>query len=618
MDRFSAPPAVRTLLRMIGLMLLACALLPALPVSAAAQPSPSAVIFRNARVFDGVRVLDDHDVLIEGGTVTRVGRRLRAPAGAVTVDARGKTLLPGLIDGHTHTFGEEALKEAVVFGVTTQLDMFTDPGTARSVRAQQRSGGAAGRADLFSAGTLVTAPGGHGTQFGIPIPTLTTPDSAQRFVDARIAEGSDWIKVVYEDGHALGLEFPSIDRATLQAVVEAAHRRDKLAVAHISDAKSARAAIEAGADGLAHLFIDQAQGADFAKMVAKRGAFVIPTLTVLKSMTGEGGGATLLDDPRIAPFLTPVSAAALAQGFPVVPGSPARLLPVAYSTVRQLKAAGVPIVAGSDAPNPGTAHGAALHRELELLVEAGLTPIEALRAATSAPARAFRLTDRGRIAPTLRADVVLVEGDPTRDIRATRAIVGVWKGGHPVDREPFARAASAARQAQQAGATRLEGGVVSDFESGKLDAAIGSWMPSADQLAGGKSTGNVRVVAGGAEEGAYALQIDGLISDAVPYAWYGAMWTPGPQPMVPVDLSATPTLSFWTRGDGKSYRIMIFTEAKGMTPLTRTFTAGPEWQEVRFTWSDFGIDGRGIAGIVLAGGPRPGPFEFRIDQLRLR
>ena len=103
-------------------------------------------------------------------------------------------------------------------------------------------------------------------------------------------------------------------------------------------------------------------------------------------------------------------------------------------SVRGLRAAGVTILAGTDVPNPGTAQGASLHGEMELLVEAGLTPAEALRAATSAPAEVFGLKDRGRIAPGLRADLVLVEGDPSLDIRATRAIVGIWKAGSAVER----------------------------------------------------------------------------------------------------------------------------------------------------------------------------------------
>ncbi|HEX9413179.1 MAG TPA: amidohydrolase family protein [Ktedonobacterales bacterium] len=104
------------------------------------------------------------------------------------------------------------------------------------------------------------------------------------------------------------------------------------------------------------------------------------------------------------------------------------------AALRQLTAAGVPILAGTDASMPGTTHGASLHREMELLAQAGLTPLEALAAATSVPARAFGLDDRGRVAPGLRADLVLVEGDPSQDFLATRHIRGVWKRGSAVDR----------------------------------------------------------------------------------------------------------------------------------------------------------------------------------------
>jgi imidazolonepropionase-like amidohydrolase len=575
------------------------------------QAASAQQVFRNARVFDGTRVLERQDVLVENGKIARMGRGLRAPAGSRVIDATGKTLLPGLIDSHTHTMGD-ALREAAVFGVTTHLDMFTDVALARTLRP-----GAAGRADLFSAGTMVTAPGGHGTQFGMPIPTITTPDSAQALVDRLVGEGSDWIKIVYEDGRALGISFRSISRPTMRAVIDAAHRRGKLAVVHISDAAGARAALEEGADGLVHLFIDKVD-ADFARLAAERRAFIIPTMAVLKSMTGTGGGATLVADARLAPYLLPTRTASLEQGFPVRPGMPARDFAVPNATVRQLKAAGVPILAGSDAPNPGTAFGAAMHRELELLVEAGLTPVEALQAATSIPARAFRLRDRGLIAPGMRADLLLVDGDPTRDITATRAIAGVWKDGVAIDREAFARTAAAARETQRRGASALADGLVSDFEAGRMAAALGAWMPSADNIAGGKSTGEASVAEGGAQGSGRSLHLRGTISNAIPYAWHGAMWTPGTEAMSPVDLSATPNLSFWSRGDGKTYRVMVFAQSRGMTPLIKTFTAGPEWAETKLAWSDFGIDGRGILGIVFAAGPQPGPFDFRVDQLRLR
>src|SRR6185295_16812816 len=106
-------------------------------------------------------------------------------------------------------------------------------------------------------------------------------------------------------------------------------------------------------------------------------------------------------------------------------------LTYARENVRILHAAGVPILAGSDVP----AHGLALHRELELLVQAGLDPVDALVAATSAPAAAFRLADRGRIAPGLRADLLLVQGDPTANIKNTRKIQRIWKAGVEVERE---------------------------------------------------------------------------------------------------------------------------------------------------------------------------------------
>ncbi|HEY0808765.1 MAG TPA: hypothetical protein VGD49_01340, partial [Longimicrobiales bacterium] len=168
----------------------------ALVVAIAGQANAQTpIVFKQARVFDGTNVIAAADVLVQDGKIARVATNIAAPAGAQIIDARGKTLLPGLIDAHTHTFGD-ALREAVIFGVTTTLDMFTDPQFAKLMREEQRAGKANDRADLFSAGVLVTTPGGHGTEYGMPIPTITSPDSAQAFVDARIAEGSDYIKLV--------------------------------------------------------------------------------------------------------------------------------------------------------------------------------------------------------------------------------------------------------------------------------------------------------------------------------------------------------------------------------------------------------------------------------------
>src|SRR5690606_4563552 len=170
---------------------------------------------------------------------------------------------------------------------------------------------------------------------------------------------------------------------------------------------------------LVHVFQDAPADAGLVALARERGAFVVPTLSVIAAFSGRGDD--IAGDPRLRGWLSPEQLQSLGDGSRF-PAPAADLLANAMESVRRLHAAGVPILAGTDAPNPGTAHGASLHGELQLLVEAGLTPAEALAAATSVPAKAFGLGDRGRIAPGLRADLVLVNGDPTQDITATRSI----------------------------------------------------------------------------------------------------------------------------------------------------------------------------------------------------
>jgi imidazolonepropionase-like amidohydrolase len=155
---------------------------------------------------------------------------------------------------------------------------------------------------------------------------------------------------------------------------------------------------------------------------------------VLESETGRASGASLVSDPHLGPLLTKAEIGNLQSAFHFSGRVPTFSLDHARAAVAALKAAGVPLLAGTDAPNPGMAHGVSLHRELELLVGAGLTPMDALAAATSTPARVFGLLDRGRIAPGLRADLVLVHGEPDRTITDTRSIVEVWRNGAAVTR----------------------------------------------------------------------------------------------------------------------------------------------------------------------------------------
>lgn len=504
-------------------------LLPTPDPVAAVLDGPFAV--EGARVFDGENVLESATVLVRDGKVEAVGAGVEVPAGVEVIDGRGKTLLPGLIDSHTHAFGD-SLERALQFGVTTELDMFSDYRAAATAR-QEQAEGVYDRADLFSAGTLVTVPGGHGTQFGLNIPTLERAEDADAFVAARVAEGSDYIKLVYDDGKSWGGRLPTLSRETMAAVVRAAHKRGKLAVAHIHAARAGREVLEEGGDGLVHLFIDE-EDPGFAEVAAKSGAFVIPTLTILESVSGLPTGAGLAEDPRFADFLTAAEKTGLRRKL-VHDNGGAERFAIPMHTVASLHERGVPILAGTDAPNPGTAHGASMHREIELLVQAGLTPAEALAAATSVPADAFGLGDRGRIAPGLRADLLLVDGDPTTDVTATRSIVGIWKGGRHVE-----------RHTAEETAVRLPvgGGPVSDFDDGTLGVAFGSgWGASTDERMGGSSTVEMNVVDG-------ALEIRGEIRTGPPWPWAGAMFFPGAQPFAAVDLSSQKEIVWKSRGDG--------------------------------------------------------------------
>jgi imidazolonepropionase-like amidohydrolase len=576
------------------------------------------LLIRGARVFDGREVVPVADVLVRGGRIVAVGRTVAAPADAELVDGSGKTLLPGLIDAHAHVYGP-ALRQALVFGITTELDMFTDPRLAAQIKADQAAGRRLDEADLRSAGILATAPKGHGTEYGFDIPTVTSPGEARGWVDARIAEGSDYIKIVYDDARQYGLLWPTISKDTLTALVTAAHLRGKLAVVHIGTLAGARDAIEAGADGLAHLFVDHTPDPELGRFAAAHHVFVVPTLTVLESVTGVASGASLLKDPRLAPYIPAAAAANLQRSFP---GGHGHRLETAQAAVRLLAAAGVPILAGTDAPNPGTGHGVSLHRELELLVQGGLTPVQALTAATAAPAAAFRLLDRGRIAKGLRADLLLVDGDPTHDILATRAIVAVWKLGTAVDRAAYRAAVAREPRPESRPPLGAAGsGKISDFDGGgpEPQAAFGAgWMVSTDQLMGGKSQGAMQVVPGSAtSSGGGSLAISGEILPGAPYGWAGALFSPGAATMMPADLSARKGIRFWAKGDGKTYRLMVFTRTSVQQQSfpTQTFVAGTEWKEYDFPFSAFGTDAHDLMGILFTGGPALGTFAFQIDDV---
>ncbi|RZL82845.1 MAG: amidohydrolase [Rhodococcus sp. (in: high G+C Gram-positive bacteria)] len=350
-------------------------------------PTTGRTALTGVRVFDGQELSAPRTVVIDGSVIGT------DPAGARIVDAGGAVLLPGLIDAHIHLNGLDTLEQLCSWGVTTGLDMATwPPALVSSLR------GVDGLTDIRSPGIPVIGPAGPHAHFGMPAEAVV-PDweAAGRFVSARVVEGADYIKIVLE---APGDGGP--DPVVAGAVVEAAHRHGKPVVAHASSRGAYALALEAGADIVTHIPNGEPLGDDMvARMLAGR-RVAVPPLSMMQALAALHGSADAFA--------------------------------AASDSVAALYRAGVPVLAGTDAAlQPGlpqlVVHGESLHHELELLVAAGLSTVDALRAATVLPARHFGLGDRGAVEPGLRADLVLVDDDPLTDIRATRTIERIWCGG---------------------------------------------------------------------------------------------------------------------------------------------------------------------------------------------
>ncbi|MEC3952613.1 amidohydrolase family protein [Nocardia sp. CDC153] len=344
----------------------------------------------NVRVFDGRTLSDPTTVVIDGAVIGT------DDGGAQRLDAGGTILLPGFIDSHVHVNDAETPAKLAAFGVTTALDMACPPDTVAPLR------NTVGTCDIRSAGLAIVGPEGMHSRFLGEEAIIHSPDQAEPMVAQRHSTGSDYIKLVLE---APGDGGP--DPASAKAVVAEAHARNLRVIAHAATVGAYTLAVDAGVDFITHIPVGNLLPSTDIARIAAESRVVIPTLTMMEAMTAFRG----------------------------VPES----FPAALDNVRALHTAGVPLLAGTDA-NASTGvpinptFGESLHHELELLVRSGLSPAEALNAATSLPAHHFALTDRGSITPGLRADLVLIEGDPLSNITATRSIRQVWSAGIPVGR----------------------------------------------------------------------------------------------------------------------------------------------------------------------------------------
>lgn len=307
-------------------------------------------------------------------------------------------LVPGLIDTHVHLGAREKLVAAVGSGLTTIVDLGTHPDSlVNELRAD------ADLPSILSAGSAASAPGSNQIEMmGFPAESgVTGTADAARFLDWRVENGSDLIKIIAEDPAAT--EVPALDIATLTALVDGAHERGLLTIAHVVTAAAFARGLDAGVDILTHAPLDRPLADRTLERMRELGTIVSPTLVMMRAVA-----TSRLGEHADAAF------------------------GIALENVRAMIDAGITVIAGTDAnetPFAPVPHGPSLHDEIDYLIQAGMAPAEALQAATTTAAEALNLSDRGRIVEGARADLVLVNGDPNTDIGALRTPAEVWVAG---------------------------------------------------------------------------------------------------------------------------------------------------------------------------------------------
>ena len=353
-------------------------------------------VIKNIKVFDGESIIESTSVRVVEGKITAVSKALKTSKKDTVIDGKGKTLMPALSNAHVHAWSPLSLKEAANAGVLNVMDMHGMELYQGMMRQLKDS---TDYARYYVAGYAATAPGGHGTQFGFEVPTLSKPEDAKQFIADRVKANVDHIKIIVEPWKT------TLDKATVAALIKEAHKAEKIAVVHVSKLEDAIIVITNNADGLVHIWWDKVlDTVQLNALAQSKTFFVIPTLlTTLKAFESMGAGADQ--------FLTK---------------------PQLLAEVKKMYDASIPILAGTDPPNLGINYGTDLYKELDLLLESGMPILEVLKAGTSNVSNAFSIENTGYIKPGFNADFILLEGDVTKDLKVLSVTKVIWKMGKQV------------------------------------------------------------------------------------------------------------------------------------------------------------------------------------------
>jgi len=396
-----------------------------------------ALVFTGARLFDGSGgTVDNATLIVRDGRVAAVGAGLAAPEDAERVDLAGRFVMPGLVNAHGHVGATRGLRSGpelydrgnvlaqlrlyARYGVTTVVSLGDDLGAGFRLRDEQDVA-TLDRARLHVAGRVVDA---------------TTPAEAREEVAALAAQKPDWVKIRVDDNLGTTAKMPP---AVYRTVIDEAHRRGLRVAAHLFYLEDAHGLTGAGVDLIAHSIRDAPVDPALVAELKQRGVCVCPTLMREVSTFVYADEPAFFSDPFFLRDADPTVVAELRspERRARVKDSPAaaryrEALAVASRNLKMLADGGVGIAMGTDSGPPGRFQGYFEHEELRLMVESGLTPTQALVAATSGAATCLGLSNVGRLEPGAWADFLVLREDPRADIRHMHGLESVWIAGNRV------------------------------------------------------------------------------------------------------------------------------------------------------------------------------------------
>ncbi|ADG10932.1 amidohydrolase [Caulobacter segnis] len=533
-------------------------------VSAAHAEAPASrpVAIVGAIVFDATGAPPrPATVVIESGRITAVGLKVKIPRGAQVIDAKGQALLPGFFDLHTHWTGggvpattPQIASAYVAAGVTTVNDFNAAP-ESFAPRRQWLSTLVAPHVNFAA---RVSTPGGHGADWADTATTkwVNTPEAARAAIQALAPYKPDLIKA-FTDGWRYGAspDNTSMDGWTLSALVDEAHKQNLKVFTHTVTVERGAVAGKAGVDVITHSLQDRPLDDEALAAIKAGGTADTPTLAVYEPVK-PGEPARDPADPKNR------------QSF--------RKFDIALANAKRLHGAGVTLGLGTDAGMPGTPHGVSTLHEMELLVRAGLTPSQALIAATADSAKLMNLAaDRGTIAPGQRADLVLIKGAPwtsIADVRNTDRVLIDGKLVYGPGAPPMS-----ANQATSPPAIAAKA-LIDDFERSDRRSSLDT-LRTDDPDGGMDRTVEIsQTIARGTQGRALSLSARMAIK-AKPSA--GVIIPLSRGSITPVDASAFKGVRFEARGDGAYALGVTTTSGRWSAP----FSAGADWRvvEIPFT-----------------------------------